>query len=239
VTVAPTVKIPNGFCFSGETTVDVKHKGSILMKHLKIGDEVLTNSGNYEQVYSFGHRLETIEAEFIQLLPSGLEISRDHMVLVKGRYIPASLVQVGDMLESSSGNFVTVDSIERVIRNGVYAPFTTSGTIVVSSIKASTYVAFQDTDRLHIGSWETPLTFQWVAHVSQSPHRLFTRLGWAGTEDYTVDGKSVWIAGPHDFAEWLMEQNGMVVGAVLVPGIGLGLMSMAMEEIVSCFDFSS
>jgi Hint module len=240
VTAAPTtVKIPNGFCFSGETSVAVKHKGSILMKHLQIGDEVLTTSGKYEQVYSFGHRLETIEAEFLHLLPSGLEISRDHMVWVKGRFVPASLVQVGDMLESAGGNFVTVDSIERVIRNGVYAPFTASGTIIVSNIKASTYVAFHDTDRLHIGSWESPLTFQWLAHVSQSPHRLFTRLGWTGAEQYTVDGKSLWIAGPHDFAEWLLEQNGMVVGAVLVPALGLGLMSMAMEGLVSWFDSSS
>jgi Hint module len=241
VTAAPTAvkKYPKGFCFSGETTVAVKRKGSILMKHLQIGDEVLTTSGNYEQVYSFGHRLETTKAEFLQLLPSGLEMSRDHMVLVKGRFVPASLVQVGDLLESAGGNFVTVDSIERVIRNGVYAPFTTSGTIVVSNIKASTYVAFQDTDCLHIGSWASPLTFQWVAHVSQSPHRLITRLGWAGAEQYTEDGKSVWIAGPHNFAEWLLEQNGMVMGAVLVPTLGLGLLSMAMEGLVSWFDSSS
>jgi hypothetical protein len=130
------------------------------------------------------------------------------MVLVK-----VSLVQVGDMLESAGGNFVTVDSIERVIRNGVYAPLTASGTIVLSNIKASTCVAFQDTYRLHIGSWARPLTFQWVSHVSQSPHRLITLLGWAGAKQYTEDGKSVWIAGPHNFAEWLLEQNGMVMGA--------------------------
>jgi hypothetical protein len=235
VTAPPTKKYPNGFCFSGETTVAVKHKGSILMKDLQIGDEVLTTSGNYEEVYSFGHRLETIEAEFLHLLPSGLEISSDHMVMVNGRFVPASLVQVGDILESSDGTFVTVSSIEMVIRNGVYAPFTASGTIVVSNIKASTYVAFQDTYRVHIGSWESPLTFQWVAQVSQSPHRLITSLGWAGVEEYTEDGKSSWVAGPHDYAKWLMEQSGVVQGAVLLPALGLGLMSMAAEGLVSLF----
>jgi hypothetical protein len=66
-----------------------------------------------------------------------LEISRDHMLLVRGKYVPASAVQVGDELESASGNVMIVEAINTVVRTGVYAPLTSSGTIIVSNIKAS------------------------------------------------------------------------------------------------------
>jgi hypothetical protein len=84
-TPAPTSQpaFPPGFCFSGDTMVQIQdQKGPIAMKNLKVGDNVLTASGSYEQVFSFGHRHNNIEAEFLHFLPSGLEISPDHMVLV-------------------------------------------------------------------------------------------------------------------------------------------------------------
>jgi hypothetical protein len=236
--VNSTPKKPGGgFCFSGETTVQVKEKGTIMMKNLKIGDEVLVATGKYEPVYSFGHRHESMEADFLQLLPSGLELSADHMVKAGGRFVPASMVQVGDVLESTNGNVVTVEAIKRVIRRGVYAPFTMSGTIVVSDIQASNYVAFRDSDRLVVGKsrgWETPMSFQWVAHLSQSPHRVSWLLGFSGTaEEYSSNGMSTWIAGPHKVAEWVVEQNSVVMTLMVVPALGVGLMSSAVEWLIS------
>jgi hypothetical protein len=205
------------------------------MKELQIGDNVLAATGKYEQVYSFGHRHESVEAEFLQLLPSTLEISRDHMLLVGGTYVPASHVQVGDALESTSGDVIIVEAINTVVRSGVYAPFTSSGTIIVSDIKASNYIAFQDSGRVIVGGWETPFTYQWIAHMSQSPHRILTQLGLSGAEEYTVDGMSTWIAGPYELSEWLIDQNGFVVTIMLVPAVGLGMLSMVMERVVSIF----
>ena len=224
------------FCFSGETTVQVKNKGTLPMKALEIGDEVLAAAaGKYEKVYSFGHRHESVTATFLQFLPSTLEISRDHMVLVQGKYVPASAVQVGDHLESGSGDVIMVEAIHTVTRSGVYAPFTSSGSIVVSNIKASNYIAFQDSDRLIVGGYETPFTYQWIAHMSQSPHRILSQLGLTGAEEYTVDGMSTWIAGPHELSQWLMDQNGVIVAVMLVPAFGLGMLSMAVEGLVSIF----
>jgi endo-alpha-1,4-polygalactosaminidase (GH114 family) len=218
---APTkAPVPFKICFSGETTVQVKNKGAMPMKKLEIGDEVLAAAGKYEQVYSFGHRHESVRAEFLQLLPSTLEISRDHMLLVRGRYVPASAVQVGDELESASGDVITVKAINTVVRTGVYAPFTSSGTIVVSNIKASI-----------VGGWETPFTYQWIAHMSQSPHRILSRLGLSGAEEYTVDGMSTWIAGPHELSQWLIGQNWAVMTVVLVPAMSLGMLSMVLESV--------
>ena len=250
-TAKPTIALPTpnavnsvakktgGFCFSGDTTVQVKEKGTIMMKNLKIGDEVLVATGKYEPVYSFGHRHESMEADFLQFLPSGLELSADHMVRAGGRFIPASMVKVGDDLVSTDGNVVSVEAIKRVTRMGVYAPFTMSGTIVVSNIEASNYVAFRNSDRLVVGKsrgWETPMSFQWVAHLSQSPHRISWLLGFSGAaEEYSSNGMSTWIAGPHQLAEWVVEQNSAVMALLVLPALGVGLMSSGVEWLISCF----
>jgi hypothetical protein len=155
------------------------------------------------------------------------------MLLVRDKYVPASAVQVGDELESASGDVIIVDAINTVVRSGVYAPFTSSGTIVVSNVKASNYIAFQDSDRLIFGGWETPFTYQWIAHMSQSPHRIWSQLGLIAAEEYTVDGMSTWIAAPHELSQWLINQNGVVVIVLLVPAIGIGMLIMAVESLIS------
>jgi hypothetical protein len=239
-TRAPTA-VPSGFCFSGETTVQVKHKGRIGMKHLMIGDEVLVASGNYELVYSFGHRHEIMEGDFLQLLPSNLEISKDHMVMLAGgHFVPASLVQIGDELEMMNGNVITVEAIHHVVRTGVYAPFTMSGTIVVSDVKASSYIAFQDSPSLLLGDWKTPIRFQWMAHLSQAPHRLWIRMfGILEKETYTEEGKSTWVHMPHRLGEWYLEQHVAVMGILLIPMIVCLLAVSSVEVFVSFFDFTA
>lgn len=214
--------------------------GITRMKDLQIGDEVLTASGKYEQVYSFGHRHESIQSEYIQFLPSGLEISKEHMLMISGgRFVPASMIQIGDELESMDGVTVTVESIETVVRSGAYAPFTASGTIMVNHVKASTYIAFQESDRLMVGGWKSPLTFQWLAHMSQSPHRIIVAvlgLGSSGSEEvYTEVGMSTWISGSYAFAVWLLQQNMAIMSMVLIPAVVLGVICMVVEAIMMWF----
>jgi hypothetical protein len=221
------------FCFSGETTVDVKGRGSIAMASLQLGDEILVASGQYETVYSFGHRHETDEASYLRFEPSNLEISMDHMVKIAGSYTPASSIRVGDILEMGTGEVVAVKAIDTVIRRGVYAPFTMSGTIVVNKIKASSYVSFQGSDHLMIGRWRTPLSFQWIAHVSQSPHRLWIRMVGIGEEVYTDEGMSTWISIPHQFAQWYLDQSSIVMILLLVPALALLVAASAVEAIFS------
>jgi alpha-galactosidase len=238
ITSAPSVTpLPKSFCFSGESTLQVKSNdkgtGTTLMKDIKIGDEVLTTTGKYERIYSFGHRHEFIEAEFLQLIPSELEISGDHMLMVDSHFTPASSIQVGDELESANGEIIKVEAVHRVVRRGVYAPFTASGTIVVNNIKASNYIAFQESERLMIGGWRTPLTFQWIAHISQSPHRLSLLLGMSEPEEYNVDGMSTWIVGPYEVSKWILEQNGVIVTVLLAPAVALGAVLSTIEQLMS------
>jgi Hint module/Pregnancy-associated plasma protein-A len=229
------VIFPRNFCFSGETTVQVEGKGTIRMSELAIGDKVLVREGMYETVYSFGHRHESIEAEYLQLFPSNLEISMDHMVKIGSQYISASAVEVGDELETANGDKMTVEQVSYVLRKGVYAPFTMSGTIVVSNIKASSYVAFQDAQYLRMGTWSTPLSFQWLAHLSQAPHRLWTRLFGLGEGMYTSQGMSKWIHVPHQTWEWYLGQNAVVMAMLLVPAITFLLSVSAVDYFISIF----
>jgi hypothetical protein len=240
LTMAPAVTpfIGTSFCFSGETTVEVKGKGTLPMKELKVGDDVLAETGHYETVYSFGHRHETVEASFLQFLPSSIEISMDHMLKIDGRYIPASAVKVGDELETGTGELLTVDSIHTVVRKGVYAPFTTSGTIIVSNIKSSSYIAFQDSDCLVVGGWKTPLSFQWLAHGSQSPHRTWIQLFGVKDEAYSDMGMSSWIAGPHLLGDWYLEQSSAVMILLLVPALVCLLVFSTFEVVLSWVIYS-
>jgi hypothetical protein len=234
ICVSPKFKrVGSSFCFSGSTTVEVKGKGTVAMADLFLGDEVLTSSGMYDTVYSFGHRHETTEAEFLQFLPSNLEISKNHMIKVGEHYIPASAVQAGDALETAAGEMVIVESIERVTRKGVYAPFTTSGTIVVNNIKVSSYVAFQDSEHVMLGTWAVPLSYQWIAHMSQAPHRVWVRMLGVNEETYTIEGMSTWIDVPHRLAEWYLDQKPVLMVILLVPTLALLMVVSAGETMLS------
>lgn len=237
ISSAPGVGQVFSYCFSGQTSVDVKNKGTIMMKDLELADEVLVADGRYEEVYSFGHRHETMEAEFLQFHPSKLEITSDHMVKISDRgFIPASSVMIGDELETSDGSYVTVESITRVVREGVFAPFTTSGTILVSGIKASSFVAFQESDYLMIGGFKTPVSFQFIAYLSEAPHRIYTRVFGVGQETYTETGMSTWISTSFLFAEWYVRQNSIVMILLLIPAVII-LSVVALFEVVLSFVF--
>lgn len=126
-------------CFSSESTVEVEHQGLRRMKELQLGDKVLTKNGRYESIDSFGHHDSQIEATYLQLAPSQMEVSPLHLVFTKNSdtAVPASQIQVGDVL--SSGHVVT--AIRSVKRRGAYAPFTAS--IVVNDELASSFVSLQ------------------------------------------------------------------------------------------------
>lgn len=215
-------------CFSGEMVVDVKGKGSTKMSRLQLGDEVLVSSSGavvsfYEAVYSFGHRHESIVADYLQLLPSKLELSPDHMVFVlQGSSsnkdcvasIPASMVKVGDIL--SGGDRRPVSAIRHVKRKGAYAPFTASGTLIVNGARASSFVSLQEgTPFFMVGSWKTPLTWQWLAHTFEAPHRVacqYSLTYWCyANESYTPDGISTWVAKPLELTQWFLQDHHSVV----------------------------
>jgi len=228
--VAPSNEEPIQ-CFSGRTQVKVEGRGYVGMGNLKIGDSVLVRNNKYEPVYSFGHKHNSAETEYIQIFTDSshqpIEISRDHMIFLEGlRSVPASSVEVGDNLIRDGGDpyaplLAKVVSIKTAVRTGSYAPFTESGTIVVNGILASCFVAFQGKEHLHIGGIATPLSYQWLAHIFEAPHRIIFNLGLCkrGDETYTPEGLSHWVDAPLKVSRWMLRQHSYVLCLVLIPAL--------------------
>lgn len=238
-----TIKIPPGYCFSELSTVEVADKGIISIKDLKIGDFVRSADGKMTQVYSFGHYHPNVKAKYVQIHAKGLaktlEISNDHLLFVNGKAVPASTVSIGDELTTNGrpGRAV-VTAIKSMTRSGAYAPFTMSGTIMINGVAASTYVTLQEDSSVLLMSTSSFRTvslfsYQWLAHVFQSPHRLFCRMRMdiCQMDTYTDDGISLWVKGPLTISQWLIQQNGIVMAAMLIPALTLGLVVCAVEWI--------
>lgn len=209
---APLASVEAFSCFSGEMTVTVKGKGDIFMKDLELGDKVLTSSQpqKFETVYSFGHNSASEQGRYLQILPSKLELTHDHMIFIHGerQAVPASSLKVGDQL--ANGEVIT--AIRKVNRRGAYAPFTTSGDLLVNGILVSSYVAFQGKDRLTVGPVQ--LSYQWLAHTFTFPHRFIcTRISTCATENYTKAGLSFWVDFPHQVMRWWLSssQNSVIL----------------------------
>jgi Hint module len=220
-------------CFSGNSWTIVKKKGTVPMSELKLGDQVLTKNG-YEAIYSFGHKNVSVRAEYLRILPFMLELSENHMVFLEGDIVvPASLLKVGDRFEK--GEVIT--SIQRVTSIGAYAPFTPSGSIIVNGVAASSFVAFQHSSSLHIGFLDTRLSYQWLAHSFESPHRIWCvhmKSKRCISETYTVDGISFWADMPYQFISWLFTQRHyFLLAGAIGPILLIALTCLALEKVMT------
>jgi hypothetical protein len=215
-------------CFSGSVLVKVKGKGSLPLREASIGDEVLVDKNVYEPIYSFGHLDNESFGSYLKFSPSGLEISSTHMVLRDGRAVPASMIAVGDVL--SDGRAVT--AIEKVRRQGAYAPFTPSGMLIVNGVIVSSFVSLQDTDVLTIGGLRTFVTHQWLAHMFEFPHRLVCHhFGQCLSEEYNSQGLSTWVAFPHRIAVFVLKQSTIpVMMAFFLMAVVWGAVNVAVRK---------
>jgi len=218
------------FCFSSVNQVQLSNGKTKQIGQLQLGDKVLTQNG-HESIYSWSHYNTQKEAEFIQLLPSRIELSPHHLIFLEnGVAMPAGMVKVGDTL--LSGEVVT--SIHSVIRRGVYAPFTNSGTIIVNGQVASTFVSLQEKSNVLLlnGGWSTGISHQWLAYAFEVPHRLWCSYMECTNESYTSDGISTWVAGPLGFFTWSLQLPTILQLILFVPILCLFAILVALELVV-------
>jgi len=210
-------------CFSGENTVEVLGRGSVRMDTVTIGDSVRVRGGKFAKVYSFGHYEKNIRSNYLQIGNAGsktpLELSADHMVFVvnnndETKSVPASNVKVGDTLATLTGGSSKVVFIKHVQRNGAYAPFTTSGDIVVSGVVASNYVSLLD---------QMPKMMQWIAHTFKAPHRVLCSINFTICENETyINGLSSWIYVPYHAIQFFKRARQNMLSPI-VPCLAAGL----------------
>jgi hypothetical protein len=227
-------------CFSGSSIVNVLGRGPTQLREVRLRDKVMVRPNRYEPLYSFGHYSPDSRANFLEISTekSTMQISRDHMVFVDNhRAIPASMIQVGGQLVDESGSTVSVMSIKSIVAQGLFAPFTPSGTIVVDNLLASSYVSLEDSTYLKVGG--IGVSYHWAAHAFQFPHRVWCHyLKACPGEAYAANGISFWVETPRDLADRLLGQrpllrNCLLVWCVLVLG-GFYILEHWWRVIVCC-----
>lgn len=181
-------------CFPGEAIVHVRGEGEVPLGKVKTGDKVLVDSHGqmrYEPILAFLH---AIPGDPLHSLPfvhvshenGKFRASAAHIVFValddEGTSWTSKLVgnlRVGDKIFAAvdradewSSKPSSVHDIRRsTTQSGMFAPLTSSGTIVVDGVVASNYASASEKKHL-------PHT---LAHAFLFPVRLYHQLGLAST----------------------------------------------------------
>ena len=205
-------------CFAGSNIVEVYNRGPVRMQELKLGDRVKVATGKYEPIYSFGHVAPSAVATFLHIRTSmsTLRLTEDHMVFTTSeRAVSASNLRVGDCLLGGSGLKDLIESIDIVQDEGLFAPFTPSGKLLVNNILVSSYVAVVDQRDLGMG-W-TSLDLHWLSHGALFPRRLLCcHLVSCPTETYNSEGIPHWVEFLDHAFWWLLNYNTVVRATLLI-----------------------
>ena len=136
------------------------------MKNIKIGDQILTNSGTYSPVIGWLDIKRETETLFlyIQTNVSSISLTASHIIFtssdvedeVGSKY--GSELKIGDILiHEETGGKVEIIKITSYLSSGYFASLTESGTIVVDGYLASCYASYP----------------HWVAHTAFYPARTW------------------------------------------------------------------
>ena len=174
-------------CFPGSAIFIDKHGRQRNMSTMRIDDEVQVIANNeirFEPVITFIHRQPEVMQEFLQITTERnniLKITEDHLLFVektgKAKAIPARDVKVGDTLFVRAVHSAEKDavlSITKVYDEGVYAPVTLSGTILVNNVHTSCYFDVLSHEWSHRAMgvaravhYVSPWILQWISGIGQ------------------------------------------------------------------------
>ncbi|OAD53896.1 Sonic hedgehog protein A [Eufriesea mexicana] len=167
----------SGGCFPGRSLVRTEDGSTKRLDQVQLGDRIaaLDSSGDivYSEVIAFLDRSLTERRQFVQLTTESgrvLTLTPAHLVPVEGRSsVFAGRVQPGDKIlvkdpadENEVEHRLRWDKVvdnRLVLEEGIYAPLTTEGTVLIDDVVASCY-AFVDN--------------QEVAHIAFLPYRMWS-----------------------------------------------------------------
>ena len=171
-------------CFPSDAVVDVLNEGQIALSSLKIGAHVRVlddkQQVSYSPIIAFLHRDLNEHALYrrIQTESARIELSRRHLIEHRQNgFIWAEKLKVGDeiLVISSDQNNQTeweeIIDITEVEKQGLMAPLTEQGTIIVNNVHASCYAL--------VNSHQ-------VAHWALTPYRVYHRLFASASEQESL-----------------------------------------------------
>lgn len=177
----------NGGCFPGSSTFVDRWGWRKEMHSLQIGEkvQVVSNGSIYlEPVISFIHREQEKLQEFLSITTTNnrnLKITEDHLLFVEKnglpQAIPARGVKIGDKVYVKQNELIgtgTDKDISIVYEKGVYAPVTSSGTILINDVHTSCYFDVLSHEWSHRAMGfvravyhVSPWMLQWISSVGE------------------------------------------------------------------------
>jgi len=172
VNTRTTFSFENG-CFSSSSVVSLDTGDTVPVSQLKSGDRLKSATSDGDVVFSpflgWLHRDDNLTATFLHIATetgNKISLTPQHLLLVASSSTDkapgmrfASTVRVGDYLWSGGrSGLVRVKSVTSQLMTGVYAPLTSTGTLLVDDLLASSYA--------HLVNHK-------VAHWAFLPYRLF------------------------------------------------------------------
>lgn len=174
-------------CFPGSSTFVDEWGSRRRMHSLQIGEKVqVVSNGSIclQPVISFIHREQEKLQEFLSITTtnnSNLKITEDHLLFVEKnglpQAIPARGVKIGDSVYVKQNELIgtgTVKEISIVYEKGVYAPVTSSGTILVDDVHTSCYFDVLSHEWSHRAMGVvramyhvSPWMLQWISSVGE------------------------------------------------------------------------
>lgn len=202
-------------CFTADSHVTLANQKTINITDLNIGDQVLTlntvtGEMEYSEVLLFLHRDPELVHSFVELrTESGttIKLTPSHLILRWQRpgerilsdidYVYAESIHVNDSIivyRNSKAYVERVTDSSKLIQKGVFAPLTSSGTIVVNNVFASCYAVIDN---------------QFLAHLSFIPIRFFHNLVNLFSSDHIVSAKN--LRGIHWYPRMLYSLSDYVI----------------------------
>lgn len=140
-------------CFPGSAVVDTKHRGFVQIRDLNVGDEVRVDARSFSPVFFFSHRDSDARQQlFVDIRfdsNHSLMLSHGHYTrLADGTLRAAANVRVGDAMRvaprdacaaAAQLHVARVVSVQESVADGLFAPHTLAGDLVVNGVLVSSY----------------------------------------------------------------------------------------------------
>lgn len=152
-------------CFPASATVELASGAKSEMQSLKIGDSVKVGSGEFSEIYMFSHKLPSGIFHFIEITSASghtLRVTPGHYLYANGALVPASTVSTGDRLRLGDESESPVVSVATVGDEGIFAPQTLHGDILVNGVVASTYTTFVPPKLAHSLLAPVRILYKWT-----------------------------------------------------------------------------
>jgi hypothetical protein len=182
---------PYSHCFASSSTVVVRGKKQAVPMHkLNVGDEILDSTMQYVKVIGWLHRDEDVPAEFIEIThhSGSIYVTSEHLIFCgkAAAYVPAKSAESIETVYID-GSLVRSRIIsKRLVKLvGIFAPLTSSGTLLVNGVHSSCYAS--------PGAISFPVS-QIVGQVALAPYRYITPSLLPNMEDYCRTLYSIFAA---------------------------------------------